>query len=119
MQCCVNWEKKIRKKCLELLETNHFIRRNHDPTKLVEGQIQQLLKKIKSRLSQIECYQLYPTGSFAEKFYGTAKNHKLSTDGNISNLLEINNIKHMYCNLPTSKLLVSIFITFNLIWLCR
>ena len=31
-------------------------------------------------------YQLYPTGSCAGKFYGTAKIHKLLPDGSISNL---------------------------------
>ena len=54
--------------------------------KIVEGKIQRLLRKFKSRLSQKEYYQFYPTGSCAGKFYGTAKIHKLPTDGNISNL---------------------------------
>ena len=54
-------------------------------SKSVEGKIQRLLGKFKSRLSQKE-YQLYPTGSCAGKFYRTAKIHKLPPDGNISNL---------------------------------
>ena len=54
--------------------------------KIVEGKIQRLLRKFKSRLSQKEYYQLYTTGSCAGKFYGTAKIHKLPPDGNISNL---------------------------------
>ena len=44
------------------------------------------MRKFKSRLSQKEYYQLYPTGSCAGIFYGTAKIHKLPPDGNISNL---------------------------------
>ena len=77
---------KYTNKCLEILETDQFTKLNHDPTKSVEGNTQQLLRKFKSRLSQKEYYQLYPTGSCAGKFYGTAKIHKLPPDGNISNL---------------------------------
>ena len=56
---------KYTKKYLELLQTNQFIRLNHDPTKSVEGKIQRLYRKFKSRLSQEKYYQLYPTGSCA------------------------------------------------------
>ena len=77
---------KYRNKSLEILETNQFIKFNHDPTKSVEGKIQRLLKKFKSILSQKEHYQFYLTGSCARKFYGTAKIHKLPPHGNISNL---------------------------------
>ena len=48
----------------------------HDPTKSVEGKIR-ILRKFKSRLSQKEYYQLYPTGSCAGTFYGTTKIYKL------------------------------------------
>ena len=34
-------------------------------------------------MSQKEHYQVYPTGSCAGKFYGTARIHKLSPDGNL------------------------------------
>ena len=43
---------KYTNKCLEILETNQFTKLNHDPTKSVEGKIQRLLTKFKSRLSQ-------------------------------------------------------------------
>ena len=76
---------KYTNKCLEILETNQFTKLNHDPTKLVQEKIQQLFRKFKSRLSQKQYYQLYPTGSCAGKFYGTAKIHKLPPHGNISN----------------------------------
>ena len=77
---------KYTNKCLEILETNQFTTLNHDPRKSVEEKIQRLLREFKSRLSQKEYYQLYPTGSCAGKFYETAKIHKLPPDGNISNL---------------------------------
>ena len=76
---------KYTNKCLEILETNQFTKLNHDPTKSVEEKIQ-LLRKFKSRLSQKEYYQLYPTGSGAGIFYRTAKIHKLPPDSNINNL---------------------------------
>ena len=44
------------------------------------------LRKVKNRLSSKEYYQLYPTGSCAGKFYGTAKIHKLPPNGFIDNL---------------------------------
>ena len=77
---------KYTNKCSEIPETNQFIKLHHDPTKSVEGKLQHLLRKFKSRLSQKEYYQLYPTGSYTGKFCKTAKIHKLSPDGNISNL---------------------------------
>ena len=52
----------------------------------VNGKIRRLLRKFKSRLLQKEYCQLYPTGSWAGKFYGTARIHKLAPDRNISNL---------------------------------
>ena len=77
---------KYTDKCLELLQTNQFTKLNHDQTKSVEGEIQRILRKVKNRLSSNEYYQLYPTGSCAGKFYGTAKIHKLPPNGFIDNL---------------------------------
>ena len=77
---------KYTGKCLELLQTNQFMKLNHDPTKSIEGKIQRVLRKVKNRLSSKEYYQLYPTGSCAGKFYGTAKIHKLPPNGFIDNL---------------------------------
>ena len=76
---------KYTNKCLEILETNQFTTLNHDPRKSIEKKIRRLLREFKSRLSQKEYYQLYPTGSCAGKFYGTVKIHKLPPDGNINN----------------------------------
>ena len=77
---------KYKNKCLEILETDQFTKLNHDPTKSIEEMTKRLLRKFKSRLSQKEYCQLYPTGSCAGKFYVIAKIYKLPPDGNISNL---------------------------------
>ena len=42
---------KYTNKCSEIPETNQFIKLHHDPTKSVEGKLQHLLRKFKSRLS--------------------------------------------------------------------
>ena len=79
---------KYTTKCLELLQTNQFIKLNHDSTKSIKGKIQHLSRKFKNRLSWKECYQLYPRGSSCTgKFYGTAKIHKLTSNERIDNLL--------------------------------
>ena len=44
------------------------------------------MRKVKNKLSSKEYYQLYPTGSCAGNFYGTAKIHKLPLNGFINNL---------------------------------
>ena len=72
---------KYKAKCLELLQTNKFSKLKHDPTKSFENKIQRILRKLKTRLSTQQYFQLYPTGSFPGKFYGTAKSHKLPIDG--------------------------------------
>ena len=77
---------KYTDKCLELLQTNQFMKLNHDPTKPIEGKIQRILRKVKNRLSSKEYYLLYPTGSWPGKFYGTAKIHILPLNGFIENL---------------------------------
>ena len=46
-----------------------MIKLNHDPRKSIEGKMQRLLRRFKSRLLQKK-YQLYPTGSCAGKFCG-------------------------------------------------
>ena len=63
---------KYKKKCLEMLNTNQFVKLNSDPTKTTERKVQKVLRKIKSKFSPYEYKQLYPTGSSLGKFYGTA-----------------------------------------------
>ena len=68
---------KYTDKCLELLQTNQFIKLNHNLTKSIEGKIQRILRKVKNRLSSKEYCKLYPAGSYTGTFYGTADIHKL------------------------------------------
>ena len=46
---------KYTNKCLELLQTNQFIKLNHNPAKSIEGKIQLILRTLKNRLSSKEC----------------------------------------------------------------
>ena len=52
----------------------------HDQTKSIENKIQWELKKLKKRLTIQEYRQLYPTGSYPRRSYGTAKLRKLFTN---------------------------------------
>ena len=36
-------------KCLGLLQTNQFIKLNHNPTKSIEGKIQRILRKVNNK----------------------------------------------------------------------
>ena len=69
---------KYRGKCLALFITSQFAKLNRDPTKKIETKILGVLRKIKWNISLKEYSRLYPTGSSPDKFYGTAKIHKLS-----------------------------------------
>ena len=64
---------KYMAKSLELLQTNNFSKLKHDPSKSFENKIQRTLRKLKTRSSTQQYYQLYPTGSFPGKFYGTVQ----------------------------------------------
>ena len=77
---------KYTYKYLELLQTNKFMKLNHDLTKSIEGKIQRILRKVKNRLLSKEYNQLYPTGSCLGKFQDTTKIHKLPSNGFIDNL---------------------------------
>ena len=66
------------KKYLDILNTTRFQKLNKDPAKKMERKVQNILWKIKSKLSINEYKQLYPSGSSPEKFYGAAKIYKLS-----------------------------------------
>ena len=63
-----------------------FSKLKHDLTKLPENKIQGTLRKLKTRFSTQQYYQLYPTGPFPVKFYGTAKLHKLPINGIVQDL---------------------------------
>ena len=69
---------KCTEKCLQIPNTNQFVKLNSDPTKITERKVKNVLWKIKSKFSPNEYKQSYQTGSSLVKFYGTAKIHKLS-----------------------------------------
>ena len=77
---------KYTEKCLNLLNTDSFVKLNYDPTKTIEGKIQRPLRKIKNNLTKQEEANLYPTESSPGKFYGTAKRHKLKNDNTVDDL---------------------------------
>ena len=63
-----------------------FSKLKHDLTKLPENKIQGTLRKLKTRFSTQQYYQLHPTDPFPGKFYGTAKLHKLPINGIVQDL---------------------------------
>ena len=77
---------KYTEKCLEMLSTKQFTVVENDHTKPLESKIQRILRKIKSKITDQEYKHLYPKGSKPGKFYGTAKMHKLSVNGNLNDL---------------------------------
>ena len=73
-------------KCSSLLNCDQFKQLPSDPTRLYEGRVQRVLRKIKSKLSKEEYKKLYPTGSNAARFYGTAKIHKMKGNNTVEQL---------------------------------
>ena len=73
-------------KCLSILDTNRFTKLDKKPTSSYESKIQRTLRKIKSKLSTEEYEKLYPTGSNAGRFYGTAKVHKIDRNDKVDKL---------------------------------
>ena len=90
---------KYMAKSLELLQTNNFSKLKHDPTKSFENKIQRTLRKLKTRSSTQQYYQLYPTGSFPGKCCGTAKLNKLSINSTVHDL----HIRPIVSNIETSS----------------
>ena len=60
---------KHTEKCLQMLNTNQFVKLNLDSTKTTEREVQNVLRKIRSKFSLNEYKQLYPTRSSSDKFY--------------------------------------------------
>ena len=77
---------KYTEKCLNLLNTDSFVKLNYDPIKTIEGKIERSLRKIKNNLTKQEYVKLYPTGSSPGKFYGTVKLQKLKNDSTVDDL---------------------------------
>ena len=64
---------KYTEKCLQMLNTNQFVKLNSDPTQTAERKVQNVLPKIKSKFLLNKYKQLYPTGSSPENFMGQQK----------------------------------------------
>jgi len=77
---------KYTEKCLAFLESDQFKCLTKDPTKTTERKVQNLLRKIKSKLPDNTYRKLYPTGSRPGQFYGLAKIHKLKENEGIDEL---------------------------------
>ena len=56
--------------CLQMLNTNQFVKLISDPAKTTERKVRNVLRKIKSKFSPNEYKQLYPTGTSPDKFCG-------------------------------------------------
>ena len=77
---------QFMKKCLNMLNSDNFIKLTDDPTKSIEGKIQRAIRKMKSKLIKDEYNNVYPTGSAPGKLFGTVKPHKMVKNDNIDNL---------------------------------
>ena len=69
-----------------VFNATQFQKLNKDPTKTMERKVQNIPRKIESKLTINQYKELYSTGLFPGKFYDTAKLHKLSNDDNIKKL---------------------------------
>ena len=77
---------KYVEKCFSIINTNKFKKLDKNPTVSYEAKIQRTLRKMKSRFTLQEYNKFYPTGSNADKLYGTAKIHKLPESGTVDQL---------------------------------
>ena len=77
---------KYAGKCLEMLSTKQFTVVEIDPNKTLESKIQRISTKLKSKITDQEYKDLYPTGSQPRKFYDSEKMHKLPDNGNLNYL---------------------------------
>ena len=59
---------------------------DNSPIATCESKVQRTLRKMKSKFTEQEYYQLYPTGSNTGKFYGTAKVHRLKQGDTVDQL---------------------------------
>ena len=73
-------------KCFTLINTSQFNKLTKDPTYAAERKMQIVVRKKKLKLPSNIYSKIYPTGSEARKFYGTAKIHKLSPNDTINEL---------------------------------
>ena len=67
-------------KCLEILNTEKFVKLEEDPTGKFENRVQKCLRGMKTRLGKQTYNSINPTSSKPGQFYGTAKLHKIPKD---------------------------------------
>ena len=77
---------KYTEKCLGIQQNDQFSKINDDPTKRTESKIQRCVRKLRSKILKDEHSKLHPTRSNLDKFYRTAKIHKLSYNDTIDQL---------------------------------
>ena len=77
---------KYIERCISIVMTDKFKKLDSSSTATCECKVQHTLRKMKSKFTEQEYYQLYPTGSNAGKFYGTAKVHKLKQGDTVNQL---------------------------------
>ena len=66
---------------MDMLNTKQFCKLDKDPTKTTETKVRRAVRKIKDHLSISEYRTLYLRRSAPDKFYGTAKKHKIPVNG--------------------------------------
>ena len=76
----------ILKNVFLLAQVDKFKKLENRPTATCESKLQRTLRKIKSKFTKREYYQLYSTGLNAGKFYGTTKVHKLKQGDTVDKL---------------------------------
>ena len=64
---------KYTQKCLNILDSEQFLKIYDDPTKRVEGKIQRCIRKLKTKVSKDDYLKTYPTASSPGKFYANAR----------------------------------------------
>ena len=71
---------------MSILDTNQFMKLDKNPISSYKSKIQLTFRKIKSKPSTEQYRKLYPTGSNAGRFYGTAKIHKMDRNHKVDKL---------------------------------
>ena len=86
---------RYTEKCLEMLSIKQFTVVENKPTKTLESKIQRILRKLKSKITDLEYKLLYRKGSQPGKFYGTPPP---PFNGNLNHLL----LRPIVSNINTS-----------------
>ena len=68
---------KYIEKCMNIIDTDKFIKLDNDNTKEIEEKVQKTLLKVKKAIGNEVYKEIYPSGSNPGKLYGTAKVHKV------------------------------------------